>query len=176
EQQLVFGRRAFFGYVVHRGAAYWFSNVARRDDPTAGDRSAVDPSTWLPHIRELHAEDPEPVPAILTAATDVAGVWPVYDVAGLPTWRRGRIGLLGDAAHATSPNAGQGASLALEDAVVLAACLRDVPVPAAARAPRRVPRAGAGAPRRRHRRRRGVAGLRRRRAADLAPGPHRPAG
>jgi 2-polyprenyl-6-methoxyphenol hydroxylase-like FAD-dependent oxidoreductase len=132
EQQLVFGRRAFFGYVVHRGVAYWFSNVARRDDPTEGDRSAVDPSTWLPHIRELHAEDPDPVPAILAAATGVAGVWPVHDVAELPTWHRGRIGLLGDAAHATSPNAGQGASLALEDAVVLAACLRDVPDPAAA--------------------------------------------
>ena len=70
--------------------------------------------------------------AILAAAGDVAGVWPVYDVAELPTWHRGRIGLLGDAAHATSPNAGQGASLALEDAVVLAACLRDVPDPAAA--------------------------------------------
>jgi hypothetical protein len=32
---------------------------------------------------------------------------------------------LGDAAHATSPSSGQGASLAIEDAVVLAKCLRD---------------------------------------------------
>jgi hypothetical protein len=35
--------------------------------------------------------------------------------------------LIGDAAHATSPHAGQGASLALEDAIVLARCLRDIP-------------------------------------------------
>ncbi|GAA4748576.1 hypothetical protein GCM10023328_33670 [Modestobacter marinus] len=41
--------------------------------------------------------------------------------------------LIGDAAHATSPAAGQGSSLAVEDAVVLARCLRDLPVPEAFR-------------------------------------------
>jgi len=41
--------------------------------------------------------------------------------------------LIGDAAHATSPAAGQGSSLAAEDAVVLARCLRDLPVPEAFR-------------------------------------------
>jgi 2-polyprenyl-6-methoxyphenol hydroxylase-like FAD-dependent oxidoreductase len=35
--------------------------------------------------------------------------------------------VIGDAAHATSPASGQGASMAVEDAVVLAQCLRDVP-------------------------------------------------
>jgi len=37
--------------------------------------------------------------------------------------------LVGDAVHATSPNSGQGASLAVEDALVLARCLRDLPEP-----------------------------------------------
>jgi 2-polyprenyl-6-methoxyphenol hydroxylase-like FAD-dependent oxidoreductase len=55
------------------------------------------------------------------------GRYPIYDIASLPRWRRGPIVLLGDSAHATSPSAGQGASLALEDAIVLAQCLRDVP-------------------------------------------------
>ena len=41
------------------------------------------------------------------------------DVATLPTWSRKRSLLIGDAAHATSPHAGQGASLALEDAMRL---------------------------------------------------------
>jgi 2-polyprenyl-6-methoxyphenol hydroxylase-like FAD-dependent oxidoreductase len=35
--------------------------------------------------------------------------------------------IIGDAAHATAPSAGQGASMALEDAVILAKCLRDCP-------------------------------------------------
>jgi 2-polyprenyl-6-methoxyphenol hydroxylase-like FAD-dependent oxidoreductase len=44
----------------------------------------------------------------------------------LPTlpWVVGRIAILGDAAHPISPNFGQGACLAIEDAVVLAACLQ----------------------------------------------------
>jgi 2-polyprenyl-6-methoxyphenol hydroxylase-like FAD-dependent oxidoreductase len=43
---------------------------------------------------------------------------PIHDVPRLPTWRRGRVLLLGDAAHAMSPAGGQGASLALEDAML----------------------------------------------------------
>jgi 2-polyprenyl-6-methoxyphenol hydroxylase-like FAD-dependent oxidoreductase len=37
-----------------------------------------------------------------------------------PTWAAGRVALLGDAAHALTPNMGQGAGMAMEDAVVLA--------------------------------------------------------
>jgi 2-polyprenyl-6-methoxyphenol hydroxylase-like FAD-dependent oxidoreductase len=42
------------------------------------------------------------------------------------TWYSGSAVLIGDAIHATSPNAGQGASLALEDALMLARCVRDI--------------------------------------------------
>jgi 2-polyprenyl-6-methoxyphenol hydroxylase-like FAD-dependent oxidoreductase len=42
-------------------------------------------------------------------------------------WGCGRVTLLGDAIHPTTPNLGQGACMALEDAVVLAASLRDEP-------------------------------------------------
>jgi 2-polyprenyl-6-methoxyphenol hydroxylase-like FAD-dependent oxidoreductase len=41
----------------------------------------------------------------------------------LPSWHKGHPVLLGDAAHAVGPRAGQGASMAIEDALVLAACL-----------------------------------------------------
>jgi 2-polyprenyl-6-methoxyphenol hydroxylase-like FAD-dependent oxidoreductase len=50
----------------------------------------------------------------------------------MPRWWSGRVCLLGDAAHAMSPSAGQGASLAIEDAQMLVQCLRDAPDPARA--------------------------------------------
>lgn len=48
----------------------------------------------------------------------------LYDRPPLPQWSRGRITLLGDAAHPTTPNLGQGACMAIEDAIVLARSLR----------------------------------------------------
>jgi 2-polyprenyl-6-methoxyphenol hydroxylase-like FAD-dependent oxidoreductase len=46
-----------------------------------------------------------------------------------PPWYRGRVLLIGDAAHATTPHLGQGAAQAVEDAVVLAELLaKDAPV------------------------------------------------
>jgi 2-polyprenyl-6-methoxyphenol hydroxylase-like FAD-dependent oxidoreductase len=51
------------------------------------------------------------------------------------TWRTPRALIIGDAAHAASPATGQGASMALEDAVVLAKALRDAPTIEAALTP-----------------------------------------
>lgn len=48
----------------------------------------------------------------------------IIDRPPLPGWGQGCVTLLGDAAHATTPNLGQGACQAIEDAVVLAVCLR----------------------------------------------------
>jgi 2-polyprenyl-6-methoxyphenol hydroxylase-like FAD-dependent oxidoreductase len=45
---------------------------------------------------------------------------PIETVWVEPPWQRGRVALIGDAAHATSPHVGQGAAMALEDSVVLA--------------------------------------------------------
>jgi len=50
--------------------------------------------------------------------------WALYDRDPLERWTLGRISLLGDAAHAMLPFFGQGAAQAIEDAFVLAACLR----------------------------------------------------
>lgn len=49
------------------------------------------------------------------------------DLPSLPTWHVAPVCLIGDAAHAMLPSAGQGASMAIEDAIVLARCLRDRP-------------------------------------------------
>jgi 2-polyprenyl-6-methoxyphenol hydroxylase-like FAD-dependent oxidoreductase len=71
-------------------------------------------------LTDLLAGYAEPVPALLRAigATEVHGA-PVEEVT-LPRWSRGTVLLIGDAAHATSPNMAEGAAMALEDAIVLA--------------------------------------------------------
>ena len=48
----------------------------------------------------------------------------LVDLEPFPEWTRGRVALMGDACHPTTPNMGQGACLALEDALVLATLLR----------------------------------------------------
>lgn len=124
-QRMIFGARGFFGYLVRDdGEVYWFANPSS-PDPARGDRSREESGrSWLAELRTLHAGDPSPVPQILEAAT-AAAAYPVYDLPHVPRWHRGRVVALGDAVHATSPNAGQGASLALEDAATLARSLRD---------------------------------------------------
>ena len=104
--------------------------LVRERDPAHGDRAALRAVTaeeWLATLRELHADDPYPVPQILAHAAGEVGGYPIDDLPHVPHWSRGRVVAVGDAVHATSPSAGQGASLALEDAITLAACLRDAP-------------------------------------------------
>jgi 2-polyprenyl-6-methoxyphenol hydroxylase-like FAD-dependent oxidoreductase len=89
----------------------------------------------------------DPIPALIES-TDPAAIEPTftYDRAPRRTWGRGRLTLLGDAAHPMKPNIGQGAAQALEDAVVLASCVAEGGDPEEALREyecRRVPRANA---------------------------------
>lgn len=128
--QMVFGKRGFFGYsVTPTGEVYWFSNLPQAQEPDRKALQATSEEEWRERLLGLHRNDPAPILDILRATSGGFGKWPIYDLPSLPTWHEGHVCLLGDAAHATSPHVGQGASLALEDALVLAQCLRDVPSP-----------------------------------------------
>jgi 2-polyprenyl-6-methoxyphenol hydroxylase-like FAD-dependent oxidoreductase len=59
-----------------------------------------------------------PIESMIRATPEILRT-AIYDVPQLATWHVGRVMLLGDAAHAMSPAGGQGASLALEDAIVV---------------------------------------------------------
>src|SRR5262249_19549883 len=127
-QHFVFGRRAFFGYLVREsGEIWWFANLARPERPSRQDLAAISSQQWKRHLLELFAGDLPLIGEIIQSTGGDIGAHVVEDLAATPVWHRGPVVLIGDAAHATSPNAGQGASLAMEDALVLAKCLRDLP-------------------------------------------------
>ena len=53
----------------------------------------------------------------------------INDFVPIKQWWKGRVAVIGDAAHATTPNLGQGGCQAVEDAFVLAKCLKENPSP-----------------------------------------------
>ncbi|OLZ60094.1 FAD-dependent oxidoreductase [Amycolatopsis keratiniphila] len=123
---MTFGKRLFFAHVVHPdGGVWWFANVPRKREPSPADLTVT--ATWREDLIRGLAVDRTPAVEIVRATREIYRPWATYDFPSVPTWRTDRMVIIGDAAHATSPAAGQGAAMAIEDAVTLARCLRDVP-------------------------------------------------
>ncbi|MER7076852.1 2-polyprenyl-6-methoxyphenol hydroxylase [Saccharopolyspora kobensis] len=78
-------------------------------------------------LRERFADWHDPIPALLNSAHEVSQ-HDTYELPRLRTFTSGKVALLGDAAHAMTPNLGQGACQALEDAVTLAAAVDELGV------------------------------------------------
>jgi FAD-dependent urate hydroxylase len=131
--EMIFGRRAFFGYAVAPSKdVWWFANLARGDEPGRGELAGVSGDDWRRRLLALFADDAGPAADLIRASPDIMTVSPIHTLPHLPTWHRERMIVIGDAAHAPSPTSGQGASLSVEDAIVLATSLRDLPTPQAA--------------------------------------------
>lgn len=113
------GTRARFGAVpLHDGHTYWFA-------VTSGPEAQ--PGTQAVH--QLHAtfeQWHDPIPALLRATPKASIQYlPIHELAKpLPNYHNTKVVLIGDAAHAMTPNLGQGACQGLEDAAVLARLLR----------------------------------------------------
>jgi 2-polyprenyl-6-methoxyphenol hydroxylase-like FAD-dependent oxidoreductase len=102
------------GAALPKGRSYWFyeapSAVLEGQDALA----AAGAGRW-----------PDPIPAQLAATgPESVLVNRILRLPVLPTWVRGSVALLGDAAHAMEPNLGQGAAQAIEDAEALGVALR----------------------------------------------------
>ncbi|HYF62595.1 MAG TPA: FAD-dependent monooxygenase [Herpetosiphonaceae bacterium] len=111
------GRRFGFSALAD-GQVYWYATF----NAPAGQRDT--PGTIEARLRSLFAGFPAPIPALIGATPPESIVHTdIFDCPPLAAWHRGRVGLIGDAAHAATPNLGQGGAQAIEDAYVLAECL-----------------------------------------------------
>lgn len=115
------GKGCQFGIIpMSQGRVYWFvqkyAPEGEKDKP--GGRKN--------EVLELFHDWHDPIPAVIeaTAETDILRN-DIYELKHLRQWSHGRVTLLGDAAHAMTPNLGQGACQAIEDAVELGECLKD---------------------------------------------------
>lgn len=111
------GRR--FGIVrINAQQVYWFATANMpegQSQPVVAEKALL-----LRHFGDWH----EPV-GLLIDVTPAAAVLrnDIYDFKPVERWHNGRVVLLGDAIHATTPNVGQGACQAIESAAVLTHCL-----------------------------------------------------
>ncbi len=107
-------------YPVRGGSEIAIVVIAREDWQGREWDAEADAAALLARLSGFHPS--------LTAV--LAGVpfwrrWALYTLADLPRWTQGRIALIGDAAHPMLPYLAQGGAFALEDALVLAGCLRE---------------------------------------------------
>ncbi len=110
-------------YGVRRGKA--INVVAHHDDPAYKHESWItecDRDEILGRYRRWHASLRE-----MFGSGDTWYKWALYDRDPIPAWTKGRITILGDAAHPMLPYLGQGAGQAIEDGCVLAAAIDKSP-------------------------------------------------
>jgi 2-polyprenyl-6-methoxyphenol hydroxylase-like FAD-dependent oxidoreductase len=104
-------------------------NLPEPEEPARGSLGSISTSQWRQRMTTLFADDAGPATQLIQATTHDLTASAVHTMPSLPTWHTERVIVIGDAAHAPSPTSGQGASLAIEDAVQLAKCLRDLSGP-----------------------------------------------
>ncbi|MGH3250865.1 MAG: FAD-dependent oxidoreductase [Trebonia sp.] len=121
---MYYGSRAFFGCTAGPDDRTWW--FARIPGPPPADAGSYD----LGRVASAFQGDGTPAARLIRSTRGPLTVTGAYDLAHLPRWSNGAMIVIGDAAHAVSPATTQGASMAIEDAVVLAQCLRDLPRPA----------------------------------------------
>jgi 2-polyprenyl-6-methoxyphenol hydroxylase-like FAD-dependent oxidoreductase len=127
--RFTFGKRAYYLYWRRpEGTTQIGFNLPQDRPMSLSEARAVPASEWLARLREAYGDDDpagdlvrhiDPGELIVNGSTHI--------MPSVPHWYRGRLVLVGDAVHAPSNSSGQGASLAVESAIEVARCLRDLP-------------------------------------------------
>lgn len=116
ESSETWGSKGRFGIVpLAHNKIYWFAciNAKAQDEKMKAYRVA----DLMEHFKAFHA----PIPQILQETKDEHLLWnDINDLQPIHQLAFGNIVLIGDAGHATTPNMGQGACQAIEDAIILA--------------------------------------------------------
>ena len=121
EMSLSWGQGTEFGVMpLVDGRTYWYAAANAGEAQRNPDE--------LEHLRGRFGTWHEPIPAVLAHTPPQAVLrHDIYRLPKLDSYHRGSVVLLGDAAHAMTPNLGQGGGQALEDAIVLAAAVSRTP-------------------------------------------------
>lgn len=129
-----FGRRAYYLYWrTDDGRVTWGANLPSKQYLSTTDARKTPATDWLTTLHETYAGDiPGDQLANLTTEDTLQVLGAIHIMPPVPHWHRDRMVLVGDAVHAPSNSTGQGASLAIESAIQLARCLRDLPDPVSA--------------------------------------------
>jgi 2-polyprenyl-6-methoxyphenol hydroxylase-like FAD-dependent oxidoreductase len=108
---------------ISRDLMYMFALVHEPDNPR------VEPAEWLSRLREVLTGYGGHISGIRENLNEESSInyRPLESLLLGPPWHKGRIVLIGDAVHATTPHAGYGAGLAIEDGIVLAEELAGAP-------------------------------------------------
>lgn len=116
ESSETWGKNGRFGIVpLADKKLYWFACINGPENSDKFKNFSI--SSLKNHFRDFHA----PIPQILLHTKDEHLLWnDICDIRPLNQFVFNNIVLIGDAAHATTPNLGQGACQAIEDAVILA--------------------------------------------------------
>lgn len=115
------GRGKRFGIVpLTNNRIYWFATM----NASAKNERLKNYTTQdlAKEFEDFHL----PIPQIIEETKNEQLIWSdIIDLEPLKKFAFGRIVLMGDAAHATTPNMGQGACMAIEDAAILAICMNE---------------------------------------------------
>ena len=121
-----YGKKAYMVYfVTPKHEALWGAVIPISEESLPEIKS-LSYQEWRGKILDKYEKDADYFSKFIQNNEEINRI-PLYDLESLPSWYKGNVCLVGDSAHAMTPHAGQGASMALESSIILAKCIRDIP-------------------------------------------------